>query len=91
MKHFIVLDFETTGLQAGIDEVLQVAAIDENGDTLLNELCKPLRVNKWPDAARIHGITPENAHDALADVQATLYCLNKMIASGVKLEELSAA
>ena len=31
-----VIDFETTGLKAGIDEVLQVSIIDENYNTLFN-------------------------------------------------------
>ena len=36
-----VIDFETTGLIAGDDEVLQVSIIDEHGIILGNEYCKP--------------------------------------------------
>lgn len=34
------IDFETTGLKAGEDEVLQVSIIDENYNVLLNVYCK---------------------------------------------------
>ena len=35
------IDFETTGLKAGEDEVLQVSIIDENYNVLLNVYCRP--------------------------------------------------
>lgn len=53
-----VIDFETTGLEAGKDEVLQVAIIDENCNTLLNTYCRPLNIDTWEDAQRVNGITP---------------------------------
>lgn len=53
-----VIDFETTGLKPGIDEVLQVSVIDENYNTLYNTYCKPLRHSAWGTAQKINGITP---------------------------------
>lgn len=53
-----VIDFETTGLKAGIDEILQVSIIDENYNTLYNTYCKPLRHTTWEAAQKINGITP---------------------------------
>ena len=36
MRDLIVLDFETTGLDAGVDEVLQVSMVDGAGAVLIN-------------------------------------------------------
>lgn len=55
-----VIDFETTGIES--PEVLQAAIIDGDGKPLLNNLYCPERVTAWPDAERVHGISP-------ADVQ----------------------
>lgn len=54
-----VIDFETTGLIAGDDEVLQVSIIDEHGIILGNEYCKPRKKQNWDDAQFIRGITPD--------------------------------
>ena len=43
MTELAVLDFETTGLVPGQDEVLQVAVVDETGAVLMNEYCRPQR------------------------------------------------
>ena len=60
-NNFVVLDTETTGLQAG--EIVSIAIIDNHGETLLNTLVKPK--NPIPaDATRIHGITDEMVRDA---------------------------
>lgn len=52
------IDFETTGLKAGEDEVLQVSIIDENYNVLLNVYCRPNNKGSWEDAQAVHGITP---------------------------------
>lgn len=52
------IDFETTGLKAGEDEVLQVSIIDENYNVLLNVYCRPNNKDSWEDAQAVHGITP---------------------------------
>lgn len=57
---FVVMDFETTGLLENYDDILQVAIIDDKGSTLLNQLCKPVQVKAWPEAADINGIYPKN-------------------------------
>jgi DNA polymerase III epsilon subunit-like protein len=58
MNKFIVLDFETTGFPPDC-EVLQVSVINQDGDVLLSEYCKPKLVTKWDSAERVHGISPE--------------------------------
>lgn len=52
------IDFETTGLKTGEDEVLQVSIIDENYNVLLNAYCRPNNKESWEDAQAVHGITP---------------------------------
>ena len=52
------IDFETIGLKAGEDEVLQVSIIDENYNVLLNVYCRPNNKGSWEDAQAVHGITP---------------------------------
>lgn len=58
MRDLIVLDFETTGLDAGTDEVLQVSMVDGAGTVLMNEYCRPERHTAWEAAQKINGITP---------------------------------
>ena len=54
----IVIDTETTGFYPGWDELLQVAVIDGEGRILFDRLIKPSRRKTWPDAQRVHGISP---------------------------------
>jgi len=65
-----VLDLETTGLDPEQDEILEIAIVDENGDPMLNTLVRPVRHQEWPDAQRIHGISPADVEHAptLADL-----------------------
>lgn len=60
---YIVLDFETTGFPESGGEVLQVAVINDKGETLISELCRPENVTEWKEAQAIHGITPEMVKD----------------------------
>lgn len=60
---FVVIDFETTGFKSPMDgekydEILSVSIIDQDGNVLLNSLCKPQRRKTWGKAQEIHGISP---------------------------------
>lgn len=58
-KNIIVLDTETTGLDPYTDELLQLAIIDGDGNTLYNSYFRPVHTQSWSDVQSIHGITPE--------------------------------
>ena len=60
MTELAVLDFETTGLVPGQDEVLQVAVVDGTGAVLMNEYCRPQRHTAWADAQKVNGIAPQD-------------------------------
>lgn len=59
----VVIDFETTGIKSPMDgekydEVLSVSIVDQDGNTLINSLCRPQRRKTWAAAQEIHGISP---------------------------------
>ncbi len=56
----IFLDTETTGLTTGRDQILELAIVDDDGDVLINQRFKPTRIQEWPDAQKINGISPED-------------------------------
>lgn len=58
----ICLDTETTGVSPG-DEILQLSIMDGRGEVLFNEYIRPTAHETWPEAQRIHGITPEMVAD----------------------------
>lgn len=64
MGKTICFDTETTGLQPGIDEILQVSIVGEEGEILFNSYIKPYFHDKWDDAQKVHGISPEDVKDA---------------------------
>lgn len=56
---YVVMDFETTGINKyHNDEVVQVAIINQDDEILLHELCCPKHHFSWVDAQKVHGITP---------------------------------
>ena len=64
---YVVLDFETTGINMyHDDEVVQVAIINQDDEVLINELCKPKRHFSWSNAQRVHGISPSDVKDKLS-------------------------
>lgn len=56
------LDTETTGLlgrySVGDDEIVEVAIVDSDGRPVINTLVKPTLRQSWPEAQKIHGISP---------------------------------
>jgi DNA polymerase III epsilon subunit-like protein len=75
-NEFIVLDVETTGLQcrlhdteilqkddAAFDEILQLAIVNDAGDSLFYESFKPRYKKSWKQAQKIHGIMPSDVKD----------------------------
>lgn len=63
-KRVIVLDVETTGLKPNdTDEILSLTIVDLEGTVLFNELVRPEKRKRWPNAQGIHGITPAMVKD----------------------------
>jgi len=60
-QDFVIIDFETTGLEG---EPMQVAVIDNQERTLISTLVKPLKFEIDPGAVAIHKITAEMVEDA---------------------------
>ncbi|MEB3884077.1 3'-5' exonuclease [Lyngbya sp. CCY1209] len=60
-REFVILDTETTGLDA--PEIVEVAVIDRAGNALLDTPVKPSGSIE-PEAAAVHGITDEMVQDA---------------------------
>ncbi len=61
---YIVLDTETTGLNAAEDELLQVSIIDNEGAVLFDSYIKPTQHTEWAEAERINHISPEMVADS---------------------------
>lgn len=65
-KNILILDTETTGLDATEDEILQLSAIDGNGTPLLDSYIKPQHHKSWDEAMKKNHITPDMVKDAPA-------------------------
>lgn len=59
-EEIVVLDTETTGLNFTSDEVLSIAVVDMKGNVLFNKTVKPQKNHSWPEAQRVHGISPSD-------------------------------
>ena len=56
-------DMETTGLHPDQDDILKLSIVDGDGNELFNKFFKPTKKDEWPEAKKVHGITPEIAMD----------------------------
>lgn len=82
-KNFVILDTETSGLDAGYHEIVQIAVIDHAGNTLLDTYVKPQHPERLTErtngrsASDINGITPDMLENAPAwpEVAAQLWPL----------------
>lgn len=63
-ENYIVIDTETTGLNAAEDELLQVSIIDNEGAVLFDSYIRPTQHTEWTEAERVNHITPEMVADA---------------------------
>jgi DNA polymerase III subunit epsilon len=63
MNNFVVLDTETTGLYDS-PEPVQISIINQDGLVLLDSFVRPVRHSIWPEAERIHGISPDMVSNA---------------------------
>lgn len=63
-NEIIIVDTETTGLNADTGELLQVSIIDSQGNTLFNSYIKPLFTENWDGAMAVNHITPEMVANA---------------------------
>ena len=60
----VFLDIETTGLSPDVDEVIEIGIVDAHGRVLLDQPVRPERALVWPEAERIHGISPAHVRSA---------------------------
>ena len=61
--NIIAIDTETTGLIPTEDEIIQFSAVDAQGHELADFLIKPIFHERWDDAEKINGISPEAVKD----------------------------
>lgn len=59
----ITYDMETTGLSPDEDDILKLSIVDGDGNELFNKIFKPTKKDEWPEAEKVHKITPEIAMD----------------------------
>ena len=81
----VVFDVETTGLDSSKDEILQFSAINGAGEVLLITYVRPIFHERWPEAERINGITPDMVANAPTfaevweDIQAIFLSASELI------------
>lgn len=96
-ERFVVIDFETTGLNhnfhnAWHDEIISVAIVDQDGNVVLDTYCDTIKKKSWNEAERIHGLTPRDVRgyptfvQILPDVIKTLLSYDYVIAYNAKFE-----
>ena len=81
----IIIDTETTGLDAMWDELLQVSIIDIDGNELYNSYIKPLHHQSWIEAEHVNHISPQMVRyaptifDEMPKINAILRSANTII------------
>lgn len=63
-SRIVCFDLETTGFSAKNDEILQISALDGDGNVLINTYIKPYFHVSWPLATQVNHIEPEMVQDA---------------------------
>lgn len=62
-ENIICFDVETTGTKPGKDEILQIAVMNGNMETLYRGYFKPQKRKSWPAAQWVNGISPAMVKD----------------------------
>ncbi len=62
MNEIICFDTETTGIDSRA-EILQLSILDGTGAILFDELIRPCHTAVWPEAERVHHISPAMVSD----------------------------
>ena len=89
----VVIDFETTGLNCGTDEILQVSIIDQDENVLMNQYCRAVRHNSWESASNVNGIYPPRVafcppfEKVAPYVQDILFRADKVLAYNCSFEQ----
>lgn len=73
-KKVIIINTETTGLDAKTDELLRISILSDSGRIIFDELVRPTRHTEWPESEKIHHISPE----MVKDKQPILYHLKEL-------------
>lgn len=63
-SRILVFDVETTGLNATLDEIIQISILDGYGMVLFSSYIKPARHKIWTEAQRVNGIRYAMIKDA---------------------------
>ena len=90
---YIVLDTETTGLNAAEDEILQVSIIDEEGNVLFDSYIRPTQHTEWAEAERINHISPEivanspTIEEVMPEINDILKRYDKIVGYNLKFDK----
>lgn len=63
-SRIVCYDLETTGTNPKLDEILQISAINGDGEVLINTYVKPRFHSSWPFAERVNHISATDVADA---------------------------
>lgn len=73
----LIFDTETTGINAGKDEILSLAIMNLKGEVLFNHLIRPSHRKRWDKASEINGIYWKDVKDEqeIAEYKDDIECL----------------